>query len=1117
MKKGSLKQRRSQTENLLWYCIILLCSLIFISCNNQTSSHACNVTAKKLQPTNNVRKNSFATPKVTRVSARNQPKVIKAGKPVIKIYSSGVGIPFFTNYSTEQGLPVNNIICSATDKAGNLWFGTGGGGVSKYDGKSFTNYTMTQGLAGNVVFFIIEDKEGNIWFGTTSGVSKYDGYRFTKYTTANGLADNFVTCVIQDLMGNLWFGTHEGGVSKFDGKTFTNYTTTQGLADNYVRCMIQDKKGNLWFGTDAGGVSKYNGSSFTNYTKAEGLANNSVNSIAEDKAGNLWFGTNAGVSKYDWNHFTNYTTTEGLADNNVFCMMEDNDGNLWFGTHTRGVSKYDGSRFTNYTKTEGLPENKVSSMLKDKAGNLWITSHGGGVSKYEGNSFSYYTTAQGLATNLVFGIMQDKLGNLWFGTYEGGASKYDGNSFTNYTKSQGLADNKIWSMIQDKAGNIWFGTDRGVSEYDGNSFTNYNTAQGLASDAVITIMQDKAGNIWFGTRGNGVSKFDGNSFANYTTAQGLPGNNIWSIVQDKADNIWFGTHGGGASKYDGNSFTNYTIAQGLQSNFISAILEDKNGNLWFGTDGKGVSKYDGEKFTNYTTEEGLADNGISNIAEDKIRNIIWFGTTHGLSGLKENLLNNSIRQDNEFENFTKNSGQPLKDVSTGALYVDNKGIVWVASGEGKLIRFNYSAVNKKNAQSLNIKIQSVKINNENLCWNNLVRMRKSNKAVDSLTLLNEMIISFGKALSPEALDSIGKKYGDIQLDGVSPFYPVPINLILPYNDNTITIDFVAIEPAMEKQVKYQYKLEGYNNDWSPLSNNSTAVFGNMKAGDYTFKLKAVSPFGIWSETAYSFKVLPPWWATWWAYTLYALLVGSIGYTLYRNHINVLKRKQAVKIKAMLATQEEERERISRDLHDDIGARLTNINMLSALGLQKINDPQEMSEYLKRISNEIQTSAEALDDIVWSIDSKNDSIEQVTAHMRRYAADVFDATTIRYTIKIDEKSLPVKLAIGKGSDLFFVFKETINNIRKHAMATEVNVNIEAKDNNLLMQVNDNGKGFDTNQPTHRNGLKNIQQRMQKWGGTGMVQSSPGNGSILKITLPVSTPSLKRGMWEWFKNR
>ncbi len=1114
MKKQSQKRKQLYTSKLLGHCIILICFFTSFSCRHQASTHTQKDTANNILAISAGRQENFPAPKITPVTAANQPEVIKAGNPVVKIDPSNGGEPFFTDYNIDQGLPVNNLLCSATDKSGNLWFGTGGGGASRFDGKSFTNYTMDQGLASNIVFCIMEDKEGNIWMGTTTGLSRYDGNHFTTYSTMDGLAGNFVTCILQDKEGNLWFGTHNG-VSKYDGKSFTNYSTENGLADNYVRCMIQDRKGDFWFGTDTGGVSKYDGNRFTNLTKAQGLVNTSVNCITQDNENNLWFGTNAGVSKYNGNGFTTYTTKQGLADNNVSCIAQDKEGILWFGMHSKYISKYDGARFTNYKRTEKLADDKVTSILQDSAGNLWISSQGGGVSKYEGNSFTNYTTEQGLAANLVFWIIQDKAGNLWFATFEGGVSKYDGNSFTNCTKAQGLADNKVWFMMQDNAGNIWFGTDRGVSKYNGSSFTTYTTKQGLANNAVISMMQDKAGNIWFGTRANGVSKYDGKTFTNYTKIQGLAGNDIWSMIQDKNGNIWFGSHDGGASKYDGNRFINYTTAQGLPGNAISAILQDKNGILWFGTDGKGVSKYNGKKFTNYSTEQGLADNGILNISEDANRNMLWFATTQGLSALKENQIHNTNKQESEFENFNKITGYPLKDASTGALFVDNKGIIWIGSGEGKLIRFDYSKDNKRNPKPLTLKIQSVKINNENICWNNLIKAQQGHTSVDSLSILNEMITTFGKVLSPKILSDMRKKYGQIHLDGVTPYYPVPVNLVLPYNHNSITIDFAAIEPALPKQVKYQYKLEGYKNNWSSPGNNSTAVFGNMKAGVYTFRLKALSAFGVWSETKYTFQVLPPWWSTWWAYTLYAFLIGGIGYSLYRMHIHSLKSKQAEKLKAMVATQEEERKRISRDLHDDIGARLTNINLLSALGQKKINGPQKMAEYLRRISGEIQTSAEALDDIVWNIDSKNDAIEEVTARMRRYAASVFDETAIQYTIEADEKSLPEKLSTGKRRDLFFVFKEAITNIQKHATATEVKMNIGRKDSGLFMQIRDNGKGFETCRPSHRNGLKNMDQRMQKWGGACIVQSAPNKGAILEITLPFETPSLKRGMWDWLK--
>ncbi|MGZ3917010.1 MAG: ligand-binding sensor domain-containing protein [Flavisolibacter sp.] len=1104
------KYKSMRHLRLLVYSLYLLASS-FISCSPVTSSGHPTNTVKIIRAVNYGTPARISPPKLTFINTANQPKIVKAGNPIRRSVAPVFGNPFFTNYGTDEGLPIHNIICGAADKAGNLWFGTGGGGVSKYDGKNFTNYSMANGLAGNIVFCIIEDKDSNLWFGTTSGLSKYDGKRFINYTTSSGLAGNFITCMLQDKNGNIWFGTHEGGLSKFDGKVFENYSRSQGLPDNYIHCMMQDSKGNLWFGTDAGGASRYEGTGFVNYAKSQGLPDNCINALAEDEKGHIWLGTNEGVSRYNGTTFSNYTTKQGLADNNVHCILQDEAGNLWFGTHTKGVSRYDGHSFSNFSRTEGLPGNKINSILEDGDGNLWFTSQGGGVSKRENNSFTYYTVAQGLAGNLIFWITQDKAGNLWFASYEGGVSKFDGKCFSTYTTAQGLADNTVWTMMPDKDGNMWFGTDKGgVSKFDGKSFINYTTAQGLASNAVISMTQDRAGNFWFGTR-DGVSKFNDNCFTNYTTFQGLPGNNIWSIVQDKMGSIWFGTHGDGVSKYDGKAFTNYTTAQGLADNAVSSIIQDQNGNLWFGTDGKGISKYDGNGFTNYTTEQGLADNDVWGIAEDRVRNIIWFGTNRGLSSLKESLTTKGNQQDVWFKTFNKNSGYPLKDVSNCGPFVDNNGIIWMASGEGELIRFDYSTVDKKNTARLNVTIQNIKINNENICWNYLMQKPWRWMATDSLSMLNEMMTSFGKVLSPIVLDSMKNRYADVKFDSVAKYYPLPVNLVLPYKDNNITIEFAAIAPAWPKQIKYQYQLLGYNDYWTPLSDNSTASFGNLNAGDYIFKLRAIGPFGMYSEKEYAFKVLPPWWLTWWADILYGMIAVLILNGFYKRRIGMMRRRQANEINIILTAQEEERRRISRDLHDDIGAKLTNINMLSALSQQRMGDSGEIPGYLKRISIGIQAAVEALDDIVWSIDSKNDSIEEVTKRMRRCAAEVFDETAIEYTVMADERLFQVKLTISQRRDLFLVFQEIINNIKKHSAATRVNINIEAVDNGFFMEVVDNGKGFNVDQTTYRNGLRNMKERMQKWGGVFVVESSQETGTICRVRLPISTPSLKRGMW------
>ena len=570
-----------------------------------------------------------------------------AGKPII--LGSG-GISHFTSYTTEHGLALDGIFSSCIDHYGNLWFGTQGGGVSKYDGSSFINFNTTQGLAQNLVSSIIEDSQGNLWFGTQGGgVSKYDGKSFSNLTTSEGLANNVVYGIAEDKDGSVWFATLGGGVSKYNPKAknndksaFTNFTTADGLINNTVYCVTVDQIGNVWFGT-RDGVSKYSptglkieGKLFTNFTIDQGLAFNYVRSIREDNEGNLWFGTfGGGVSKYNpkttgSSSFTNFTTADGLAHNNVYNIVQDKSKNIWFATNG-GISKYNPVQinrehpFTTFTTAQGLAYDQVRCITEDKAGNLWIGTDGGGVSKYEGESFTNFTIAQGLVFSSIYCIYEDKKGTLWIGITNGGglcrydlSSNNDGTSFTYFTTAQGLIHNNVRSIIEDKNGSLWIATQGGISRYDRGvtglsgstglgTFTNYTTAQGLINNNVRSITEDRTGNIWFATNG-GVSKYDprsdeagGPSFTNYTVAQGLANDNVQNSIEDNMGNLWFGTTGGGVSKFRTTthkddhstlpeSITNYTTEQGLAYNLLYSITKDQMGNLWFGTGGGGVSR-----------------------------------------------------------------------------------------------------------------------------------------------------------------------------------------------------------------------------------------------------------------------------------------------------------------------------------------------------------------------------------------------------------------------------------------------------------------------------------------------------------------------------------------------
>ncbi|NTW24270.1 MAG: response regulator, partial [Lentimicrobium sp.] len=408
---------------------------------------------------------------------------------------------------------------------------------------------------------------------------------------------------------------------------------------------------------------------------------------------------------------------------------------------------------------------------------------------------------------------------------------------------------------------------------------------------VISLKEDSRGNIWTGTYEGGLSKFDGKSFTNYTTTQGLVNNTVWSTHEDKTGAIWFATRGG-LSRFDGKNFINFTKEQGLPDNKLSIVTEDKSGNLLIGSWGGGVSVVRNnwvEKlaknevstiteniFENFNTSNGLTNDVVYGILEDAEGNII-IGTSLGLTILKGGLdaAANHIAKDG-IENFNQKTGYPIKDVSNNySMLIDSRGFVWAGTGD-KLVCFDYKKV-RRNSQAPHVFIQNVGINHENISWHSLQRARaskneiiKSRKGIPAY--LHDELNVFDRRLSESERDTLIREFRKIRFDQIRPFHAIPENLVLPYTHNTISFDFVGIETAKPFMVHYQFMLEGSDKHWSPLSHKTTAEYSNLGQGTYTFKLRAKSPDGIWSEpVTYSFEVLPPWWFTWWAISLYILL------------------------------------------------------------------------------------------------------------------------------------------------------------------------------------------------------------------------------------------------------
>lgn len=879
----------------------------------------------------------------------SQKPLVKKSEVSFTNYSTG----HFTNYGTEQGLALSTIFCSCVDREGNLWFGSAGGGVSKFDGKSFTNYTNHDGLVGNAILSIFEDSYGNIWFGTDgSGVSKYDGVTFKNFTTKEGLTDNKVGSICEDKLGNIWFGTYFGGLCKYDGnrvdailkgnssnvlnqhdikkvdgKPVSSFTDRNDIYDGAKHCtqsILSDSKGNIWFGAYGQGVYKYDGKKAINFKFKDtlGMGGNVIKEIYEDKKGNIWFGTYSnGVFKCNKDQidhvennvsqFTHYSKNEGLADSRIESILEDNVGNMWFGTVGNGVSKFDGKTFETINNENGLPGNSVFAITKDNTGNMWFSMEAGGVSMYD-ESFGFFKTLNHSESAIILSISEDKKGNLWFGTYGQGLFSHN----INVRNFQNIADKKntevnlnnlfahyiietnvAMSVYTDNEDNQWIGLfGKLLSKMTGNLCYDFNSTNALKGLTNFSTFQDKNGHYWFGTD-HGISKYDGINVTNFGSKNGYFLSQTWDIEQAKDGSMWFANNGGGLYQYDGSFFTKYTKEVGLLSNNGFCVVEDLNGDIWFGSEG-GLNRLhflsntksitDSVQIINYTTFNGLPDNAVTQIVKLPGGKLA-LGTNNGIAIFNPNLPLDKGNRLAELEIFNSTTGYPIKDVNVGynCLYLDSKNVLWAGTGDSKvgLIRLDYTKV-KKNLKSPNVKIENIKINERDVCYYSL------NSQTDSTTLSQNEIRTYNKILTIQERDSLQRFYNGVSFDSIVNFYHVPYNLVLPYRHNNLTIEFNCIEVGRHFMVNYQFMLEGYDQNWRPITKEQKATYGNIDEGTYIFKLKAQSPDGIWSEPiTYVFKVLPPWYRTWWMYLIYIISSLSVLFLFFKWRTAALKERQ----------------------------------------------------------------------------------------------------------------------------------------------------------------------------------------------------------------------------------
>lgn len=778
----------------------------------------------------------------------------------------------------EHGMASSYIWSILEDRRGIIWMGTARGGLSRFDGSHFTNYTPVEGLNDDIVLSLTEDLKGNIWFGTyKGGIGKYNGKVFTHYGQQEGFSPNPVNGILADSKGNIWAGTWRDGVYMIDAgssddspyETVTRLTTDNGLVSNFIISMMEDRKGNIWIGT-RDGLCRYDGESFLHLTKKEGLSHNTVISMAEDKHGDIWIGTKEGlniltikaengVEKFSLRQFSG---KDLLSLSQIDIMLEDSKGTLWIGTFGGGVVAYDGEYFRIYDERIGLSNNYVRGMMFDEHENLWIATAGGGVNKLNPNSFFHISDKE------VHSTLEDSKGNMWFATRHDGILKFDGKSFLQYSLEQGLGNERVYPIMEDREGNIWAGTfSKGVNIFDGQYIRQITVDEGLGSNFVLSLLEDKEGDILIGTNGGGFTKYDGTYLTNITDKDGFFSNFDGTIIPEQSGNYWY--CGNGINWSDGRIIRRYTMLEKTVSLEIWSGMVDRNYNLWLSTMAEGVLVFSPDKNMNdgsgsfevFNEEIGLLSNTVWSVAEDS-RGNIWICTEMGLNILTPIPVNGNEARDGpgllpQFKHYRVHSllredGLKGMGFCPNSCYLDGRNRMWLGG---------------TNALSM-IDLNSFHLPDR--------PPRLSLKSIE----IDRQTIDYRKLQEPSSPDIEG--LSGIQFTEVADFYNYPLDLELPFGMNSITFHFSAIDWAAPHKISYQYRLEGFDRKWSPITEENIAVYRKIAPGSYTFEVRAIGAADIWSETVkYSFVIHPPVYKTTFAYFNYGLLALLMIYGLIR--------------------------------------------------------------------------------------------------------------------------------------------------------------------------------------------------------------------------------------------
>ena len=1055
-------------------------------------------------------------------------------------------------------------------------------------------YTSADGLGSSFINYIMRDSRGFMWFCTRDGLSRFDGSRFVNYRIGGEDSPPGIESVYETRGGDYWVTT-TGGLFRFKPDAIPvsdrQNSILSSLNAEFVNGMrgemLEDSRGILWFivGRDIYNIRERDGKIIfeevdlnlpVQPNRSFGVAD-----ILEAPDASIWLNTSWGAVRHlpDGRIIFYEGETQNTGGN--LSMIIAADGRVWL---SRALELYifkpepiESLEFAGQISvrplrgTYAMPGNTETEVRLPEAPDEILYMTGGDfLSRYYGK-----------------GLYQTTDGRVWLST-DRQLVEFDGRVFRRYDVSQGFAYG-LSRIVEDAAGNLWIGGRNGLMRLDRKGFTSYGTADGFKSDSIHAISETPDGALYFADSEFNLTRFDGKKFlparppipttsaflwtsrfalldsrgewwiltneklyrfaasnlnqplATYDAADGLKGNAMFQIFEDSRGDIWVSTkptgdEGIGLSRFNRteNRFQTFSEAEGFPlKKAVSSFVEDRHGNLWLGFYQSGVARYRDGRFTIFS--EGLPETGlISDLHIDRTGRL-WLASSDG--GLFR--LDDTNSAQPQFVKFSASNGLSSNNIRT--ITEDKFGRIYLGTVRG---------VDRLTPETNRVKHYSILDGLAADFVTDSHSDKNGNLWFATMGGLSRLVPTPDETTAPPPVFVGGLRIAGVQ-QPVSQLGDAGIEKgALAHTENNFQIEFFGLDFRAGENLRYQYRLEGADADWSEPTDSRTVTYANLQPGNYRFLVRAINSDGAASENpaVVSFKILPPVWARWWFALLSAAAIFLIFFLFYRYRTARLREINAALTEAnraeeellqareeRLAELEKVRSRIATDLHDDIGASLTQIAILSEVARQQnkkgdgtIAQPLRM---ISTVSNEL---VETMSDIVWSINPGKDHLSDLTQRMRRFASDVLSPKDINLIFHSPDADKEITLNTNLRREVFLIFKEAINNIVKHSGATETRVEMEISARYLTLEISDDGKGMsersaaadeltqqnqvaavkpensisnfhlsaaaDGSDSSDGNGISNMKKRAREMNGVLNVFSNE-SGTIINLRLPL----------------